>query len=713
MDHGILDNGARTDPGEDAMSAGQLLDRATQALAGGQFDAAEAACRHGLEIADDPAELHHVLGLAYHGQGKLDLARLSIEQAIAHGGGTAGQFNNLGNLLQLTDRFDDAVISYRRALELDPRFTDAHYNLGKVAEELDRLEDAAAHYRDAVDCCPEYFDAHYNLGRCLKSLSRLEEAVDAYQRAVALQPASAKALNNLGNVLQDLERVDEAVDCYRRSLAVDPVYADALSNLGGALRMQYALDEAADCFRQAIAADPNHWQAHSNLAGVWKEQGDLDRAIEGYRRAMAIDPGFSKGHTNLIFAMDSNPAYDVAELQEERRRWDSAHARLLDPGDIIFENDRDPVRVLRVGYVSPDFRRHSAAYSFGPVVFGHDPAAVEVFCYSDVKKPDDMTDRFRAAAAIWRDVRGLSDEALAEQVRSDRIDILVDLPGHTADHRLLVFARRPAPIQVSGWGSATGTGLAAMDYLMSDAVVVPDDEAPLYAESIVHLPCYMAFLPPDNAPPVSDTPAGSAGFVRFGCFNRLEKVTDQCLEVWARILRRVPGSRLVMKTKQLDDAGTRDRLHRTLAKFGVAEDRLELLGGSPREAHLASHSEIDLVLDPFPHGGGISSLEALWMGVPVVALHGRTVTGRVGASILRTIGMPGFIATDMDGYVDIASEAVGDLERLTAIRHGLRGRLAKSPIVDNRLYMHAVEHEYRRMWRTWCSAADERLRGVA
>ena len=698
--------------GDRTRSAADWLDRATRALTEGRFDDAEAACRRGLDTAGDTAHLHHVLGLAQHGQGRLDDALRSLERAVALGG-TAGQFNDLGNILQLCGRMEEATAQYRQALLRDPGFVDAHYNLGKASEELERMDDAVGHYSRAVDCGPTYFDAHYNLGCCLKSLGRLDDAAGAYRRAIALQPSSAKALNNLGNVLQDLEQIDEAIDCYRRALEIDARYADALSNLGGALKMQYALDDAAECFRKAIEIDPDHRQAHSNLASVWKERGDLDRAMAGYRRALAIDPGFAECHTNLIFTMDSNPDCDVEELQAERKRWDSAHARLLDPGTVAFANDRDPARALRVGYVSPDFRRHSAAYSFGPVVLGHDSSAVEVICYSDVKNPDDMTERFRAAAAEWRDVRGLSDEALASQVREDRIDILVDLPGHTADHRLLTFARRAAPVQVSGWGSATGTGLQAMDYLMSDTVVVPPDEAPLYAEDIVYLPCYMAFLPPEDAPPVSDTPARSAGSVRFGCFNRLEKVTDECLRVWARILHEVADSRLVMKTKQLDDEATRDRIRGTLAGFDVAADRVELLGGSPREAHLASHAEIDLILDPFPHGGGISSLEALWMGVPVVALHGRTVTGRVGASILRTIGLPEFIAGDPDGYVDIAVAAVADLDRLNAVRHGLRDRLAASPIADRALYMRAVEDAYRRMWRDWCGAADGPARGAA
>jgi predicted O-linked N-acetylglucosamine transferase (SPINDLY family) len=367
---------------------------------------------------------------------------------------------------------------------------------------------------------------------------------------------------------------------------------------------------------------------------------------------------------------------------------------------------------LRIGYVSADLRRHSVATCMLAILEHHDPAVVDVVCYSNSLEEDDYSERFKAVASHWRRVKGLSDEELAEQIRADGIDILVDLSGFSQGHRLLAFARKPAPVQVTAWGYATSTGLDAIDAFFADPVVVPPHEEHLYAERIVHLPNVLCYAPPLAPPPIVPPPALSSGIVTFGSYNRGAKFAPAVLEAWARVLHAVPGSRLVLKPLLADDEATQERILGPLARNGIAAERVEILGRSGHDEHLASFGLMDIQLDTFPHNGGITTLDGLLMGIPCVTLRGARVSGQSSASFLTTLGIEDLVAHSIDEYVEIAARLAGDLGRLAHERATLRERLLTSPIGDAGQYTRAVEAAYRGLWREWCAGRSTQVAGA-
>ncbi|MGH6968315.1 MAG: tetratricopeptide repeat protein, partial [Stellaceae bacterium] len=532
-------------------------------------------------------------------------------------------------------------------------------------------------------------------------------AIDCFRRAIAIEPNLAVAHFNLGNAL--LAQSDAAaIDAYRRAIEHKPDLADAHMNLGIVLRRQGQPQAAVACFRRAIELRPDHAAAYDNLAGMLAEMGCLDEAVAANHRALALGPANAAAHSNLIFNLNFDASLGVAEHQAERRRWAERHAAALAQAVARRPADRDPERRLRVGYVSAHFRAYAASYAFGGVLTRHDPARVEIFCYSDTQQPDELTAIFRRAAHHWRDTADLGDAALAERIARDRIDILIDLVGHMGGHRLLVFARRPAPIQITAWGEPTGTGLAAMDYLLADPVLIPPAERPLFAERIIDLPGALGYWTPEPLPAPGPLPARANGFVTFGSFNRRAKVTPGVLRDWSAILRALPEARLVLKAKQFGDPAEQTALRQEFARAGLQAERVTFLGQTGRAEHFAAYRTLDLALDPFPHGGGMTTLDALAMGVPVITRTGRTIPSRLAASCLTALDLKRLFASDETAYVAAAVAAARDLAALERLRADLPGRLAHSPIGDARRYAEAAEDAYRAAWRRYCAEAAGR-----
>jgi len=639
----------------------------------GRLDEAEAACRTILAADATQPDALFLLGVIAHRRGRSDEAVQHIKAALKRNRRNPLFYNALGVAQAARGRSVDAIAAFREALTLSPRYADAHVNLGNA---LEKRGDRAA-------------------------------AMDCFRRAIAIEPNLAVAHFNLGNAL--LATGDAAaIDAYRRAIALKPDLADAHMNLGTVLRRQGQPQEAVACFRQAIALRPDHAAAYDNLGGVLAEIGQLDEAVAANRRALALGPTSAAAHSNLLFNLNFDASLGIEEHQAERRRWAARHADALAPATAPHPTDRDPERRLRVGYVSAHFRAYAASYAFGGVLTHHDPARVEVFCYSDTRQGDELTAIFRRAAATWRDTADLSDAALAERIVRDRIDILVDLVGHMGGHRLLVFARRPAPIQFTAWGEPTGTGLKTMDYLLADPVLIPPNERTLFAEQIVDLPGALGWWTPEPLPEPGPLPARANGFVTFGSFNRRAKVTSGVLRDWSAILRALPDARLVLKNKQFGDPAEQAELRSAFAAVGLPVERVTFLGQTGRAEHFAAYSALDIALDPFPHGGGMTTLDALAMGVPVITRPGRTIPSRLAASCLTALGLTQFIATDAAGYVAAAVAAVRDLDALERLRADLPERLAHSAIGDARRYAAAVEDAYRAAWRRYCANAAAR-----
>ncbi len=648
----------------------------------------------------NPAALN-ARGIALQGLGRLEEALAAFRRAQAAAPADPDPHNNEGLVLRRLNRPEEAERAFRRAIALDPTDPLAANNLGTTLLALGRLDEAADTLRAVVRAYPDHAAAQLNLGLVLRAQGDLDAAAGALSKAVELEPRSIEVLNSLGSLLHEQGRTDEAVACFERSLAAAPGDPGGLTGLGLALLARGDLARARDCLQRVAEAQPDSAQAANNLATAHRAQGDLQRAIEWYRRALALQPDASDAWSNLLGALNYLPELPLAELFAEHRRYGERLEAPLQAHWPAHDNDRDPERPLRVGYVSADFREHAMAFSILPVLAHHDPARFEVFCYANHPREDPYTARMRRHVREWHRVAGLGDEALAALVRRDRIDILVDLSGHTARNRLPVFARKPAPVQATWLGYVTTTGLAAVDYRLTDACADPpgDDERG-YTERLLRLAWVTVFEPSEASPPVAPAPALGGARFTFGCLNHHAKLTPAVIALWARILAAAPESRLILGNA--GDADTRSRLAAAFAGHRIAADRLAFRPTLPLAEFLALHAEIDLALDPFPYCGGATSCHALWMGVPFVTLAGDRYMGRIGASLLNQVGLGEFVAQTPDEYVALAVGAARDPARIAALRAGMRGRLAASPLLDGAGFVRGLEAAYRAMWRTWC-----------
>jgi len=611
--------------------------------------------------------------------------------------------NNLGAALQELGRFDDAVASYRRALELKPDFAEAHNNMGNALQDNGQLNEAVVSYRRALEIKPDFAVAHNNFGSAQLLLGQLDDAMVSFRQALQITPEYADAHNNLAGVLLRLGKHADAMASYRRALEIKPDFADAHNSLGVVLQALDCHDDAISSYLRGLELKPDFAGGHLNIGNVLKDLGQHDEAVVRYRRTLEIDPSFAEAHSNLIFALDLAANENMAELLEERKQWDLAHAAPLWQKS-AHTNAPVPTRRLRIGYVSADFRKHSAARVFGGMLTRYDRSQFDVFAYSNYKgKDDELTELFRQNVTAWRNIVGLSDEAVAKRICEDQIDILVDLSGHTAGNRLLVFARKPAPIQITAWGYATGTGMRAMDVFFTDPVMVPPQDKKYFSEEIRYLPSAVGSFSLESYPEVNELPALSNGIVTFGSFNRLAKVSEDVYRVWAEVLLAVPRSRLILKAPEFSDHAVRESALGHFLKAGVAADRVIFQGRTSWHEHMQAYRQIDIALDSFPHGGGVTTLEASVMGVPTITLRWPTIAGRISASIMTTLGQPDWIAENLEEYVGLAIQKAADLQSLAALRRGLRIIFAASVLGDQAAYARAVEREYRQLWQEWCA----------
>ncbi len=662
----------------------------------GRLDEAVACCQRSLQIHEKSPKTYNNLGVALRDKKDFDAAIAAYRRAIALQPDFAEAHTNLGNALRERGQIDEAIFCHRRALELRPDFAEALNNLGNALEEQAKVAESLACYREALAINPELPEAHHSLGTALTDQGQLDAAIVSYRRAIELKPDFADAHNSLGIGLEKQGRLAEAVACYQRALALKPDMPEAHSNIGNFLKDQARLDEAIVAYRRAIELDPNFADAHNNLGNALKDQGKLDEAMASYRRALELKPDFADAHSNLIFAMHYRPGTTAAELKAAHAEFGRRHASKWQPHD----NDRDPTRCLRLGFVSPDFCQHPVGYFLIRGLENLDRQQAEIFCYNDRLPKDSMTARFQAASSHWRDVFGQSDDQLAAQIRDDRIDILFDLAGHTARNRILMFTRKPAPLQISWIGYEGTTGIAAIDYLLADRYMVPDGAESNYCESVLRLPdCYLSYDPSTEAPQVAALPALTSGRVTFGSFNNLAKVSPAVVAIWAKILRQVGGSRLMLKYRGMEDASLSRRYRELFAAEGIAPEQLILEGWSPLGEMLAAHGRIDIALDPFPFAGGVTTCNALWMGVPVVTWPGETFASRHALSYLSNVGFTETVAENADEYVAIAVRLAGNLSHLAEIRSMLRATVAASPLCNGRRFAESFMQLLRETWQ--------------
>ena len=656
------------------------LAAAVQRHRAGQLWEAEQLYRRILQAQPGHADALHLLGLVVSRAGRPGEAVDLIRRAIAADSSIADYWIDLGMILDLMGRLDETITAYRQAIALRPDSPEAHNNLGNAMAASGCLDEALVELNTALSLRPDYSDALFNLGNIYQQLGRQNEAVECFSRATSLRPDWAPAYNNLGTALCDLGRPEEGIAAYRHALALSPKEAGIHLNLGTAYHSRGDLDSAIACFEAVLRLKPGFQGVLNNLGNAYKDSGKITQAIQYYEKALAVDPECAQADHNRVFALALHPDLDGQAILRGQRIWEQRHASRF-AGDAAqpHHNDRDSDRRLRVGYVSADFRDHVVGRNVLPILRERDREKFEVFCYANVNNPDEMTEQFRSLSDGWRNIAKLDDSSAANLIRADEIDILVDLSLHTGGNRLLVFARKPAPVQVTFAGYPGGTGLSAIDWRLTDPYLDPPGAGDCdYVERSYRLPdtfwCYdrlaMEWESASASPPpeVASLPAIKNGYVTFGNLSNFCKVNEEVLRLWGKVLREVDSSRLLVMAPPGD---CRSRILDIMSQFGVGPGRLEFTVYQPRRLYLAKFDRIDLGLDTFPYNGHTTSLDSYWMGAPVISRVGRTVVSRAGLSQLSNLGLSELAARDDDEFVRIAAQWASDLPRLAELRMGL------------------------------------------
>jgi protein O-GlcNAc transferase len=669
----------------------------------GRLGEAAASYRRALQINPNYADAHSNLGVIHQELGRLDEAESSYRRTLQINPNYAKAHSNLGAILQKLGRLNEAEVSLRKALEIKPDFAEGHSNLGNILKDLGRLDEAETSYRRVLDIAPYYAEAHYNLANILKKLGRLSEAETSYRNALEIKPDFVEVLNNLGSTLHDLGRLGEAEASFNRALQIKPDYAAAHGNLGITLKDLGRLNDAEVSYRRALEIEPNNAKMHNNLGDSLQHMNRLDNAEASYRRALEIEPVFDMAHSNLLFCLLHNETGDAEMLFSEHLRFGEQFETPLRTSWLQHSNSRNPDRCLQVGFVSGDLRDHVVASFIEPVLAhlaGY--SQFSLHAYSNHNMEDKVTQRLRGYFAHWHPVASLSDAALAEKIRADGIDILIDLSGHTAKNRLLAVARKPAPVQASWMGYPGTTGLSAMDYYLADRFLLPPGQLDAhFTEKIVRLPANAPFLPFSNAPPVNALPASSNGYVTFGSFNRLSKLSRSVIALWSQLLRNLPDSKMVLVG--VPESDRRVSLIDWFAQEGIARERLSFHEHCSLDIYLGLHHQVDICLDTFPYNGGTTTCHALWMGIPTLTLTGDTLPGRVGAGVLGHMGLDEFVADNAADFVHKGLFCAGNLTALSNIRAGLRERFTNSAMGQPELIAAGLERALRIMWQRWCA----------
>jgi protein O-GlcNAc transferase len=638
-------------------------------------------------------------------------AQAALQRALALDPGHVEAGNDLGAVLMRAGRHEEAESAFRQAIASAPSHARAHYNLGLLLQAQSRPGEAEAALRLALDHQPQFAKAWNALGNLLHEQGRSDEAEAALRRAIAAAPDDADALNNLGGLLAAAGRHAEAQPLIERALALRPGFTEAWCNLGNIFAQTERNGEAIDAWQRAVDLDPGLSHTLVLLAGLHMQASEMQTSLNLMRRAVAADPANESAHCDLayatMFATD-----DGAAIRAEAERFSCQHEAPFLGAVVRHANTPAASRRLRVGYVSPDFRNHCQSLFTLPLFAHHDHQAFEIVCYSSVEAPDVITQRIAGHVDLWRDVRTLDDTTLAQQIRDDGVDILVDLTMHMAKARRRLFAMRPAPVQVAWLAYPGTTGSPAIGWRLTDAQLDPPgvpgvDEQ--YTERSLRLPdtfwCYAPFDEVARSVEISPLPARAAGHITFGCLNNPCKLTDATLALWSPVFAALPDAKLIL----MATPGTmRERLETRLAAHGIDPARVRFVGFQRLVDYLGTYAQIDIALDTFPYNGHTTSLDAFWMGVPVPTRAGRVAASRAGLSLLANLGLPELAAHDDAGYARIVVELARDLPRLAALRANLRERMVASPLMDGPRFARGMEAAYRSMWRAWCEEAPER-----
>ena len=648
----------------------------------------------------NPLQQQMTEAVQYHKAGRFHEAVAIYDQVLAKHPNHSDALHLSGVVAHQTGQHQKAVQLIRQAIHLSPKTAIYHYNLGAAFNALEQYEDAVQSYQKALSLQPDYADVYSNQGNTLKSLGKIDEAITSLKEAIRLKPDFADAYNNLGSVYNHLRRYDDAFACFQKALELNPGCVECLSNIGNVHKDQNRLSEAVLWYQKALTHRAVNPEVYNNLGYVLYSQGKVRDAIAFLETAIHQKPQYAAVHSNLLFGLNYLADEGPDAIFERHRNWDIRHgAGVLKP-ITNWPSIRNPDKRIHIGYLSPDFRKHSVAFFIEPILKAHNPDKFQVICYSNTPHPDEVTGRIKALGWEWRDIFGQNDSKVIDLILADNVQILVDLAGHTANNRLPVFARKPAPLQVTYLGYPNTTGLGAMDYRITDDKADPPGLTEhFHTEQLIRLSgSFVSYQPPDDTPEISDLPALKSNGITFASFNNRTKITTAVIHTWATILNQIPGARLILKSKALADPETRQELAKQFAACQAPPERLEMHGLLPYQSHLALYHRVDAALDTFPYNGTTTTCEALWMGVPVISMAGITHASRVGVSLLTSVGLDSFITGSVDDYIQKAVALSQNLPMLSSIRSGLRETMRNSPLMDAKCLTQSLEQAYETIW---------------
>lgn len=641
--------------------------------------------------------------IAFHHDGNLVAAIEWYRKTLEIQPANPAALNNLGGALQGQGQAGAALECYQRAIASDPNHQDALSNLGAAQKDLGNLDGAVGSLQKLVAINPNQPDLYGRLGDIYKMQGKLNTAIDYFHKALSLAPDNHEILNSLGVAFKEIGELEKAVASYRQALVYKPDYADVYNNLGNVLGDLGQLDAAVANYKVAIAHNPGSVAALNNLGVALTEQCELVAAIDCYKKAITNAPHNQTAHSNLLFTTQYLPGQSLKTLLIAHQGWAATLPANLKKQLLPHKNDPSPNRRLRLGLVSPDLGRHPVGYFMLGLIKSRPKSELEIICYSD-RIADAMSKELKKHADGWLFSKALSNHDLARRINADKIDILIDLAGHTENNRLLTFAMRPAPIQISWAGYVGTTGLATMDYLLADNHYVHRGEEQYYTEQIIRLPdSWVCYTPPEYAAITTPQAVNSKERgVMLGNFGSPAKINSEMLEVWADILKKIPDASLLLKYRGMDNPSNIKRIKEQLAKKDIVESRIIIEGKTPHPEFLGRYHDVDIALDTLPYSGGLTTFEALWMGVPVVSVVGDTFAGRHSTSILNTLGLSELVASDLAGYVELVVELATNRKKLQLIRAGLSQRLLNSPLCNHEKFSQDLSRKLRKVWQKWC-----------
>jgi predicted O-linked N-acetylglucosamine transferase (SPINDLY family) len=647
----------------------------------------------------------HLLALLYEKWDNLERAIKLVRAAISFRDTPKAPYHtNLGNFLHKLSRFDEAIEQYRLAISIDPAFDHPRLNLATSLRAIGNEEAFKQTLEEVLKICPDSPDACFEVGSFRLSERQLDEAENLLERATQLKPSRIEAWIRLA-IVQELKGkpIPSATALYQ-ALKLDPQNDVARTNLSSVLAGLSNAHEAEKLLLGVLKSAPRA-EVFAVLGTVYKDLGFIDLSLDCYAKALDMSTTVGE-YQNFLYTLLYDPSLDDVEVAEQHRDWAKQFAEPLRPADPPRSSRPDPDRPLRIGYVSGHYRDHAVTLFSRPMILAHDRDAFHITCYSSGTASDAMTNEFREFAHQWRDISLTDDEAAAKQVREDEIDILVDLAGHIGGNRLLLFARKPAPIQMTYLGYQHTTGMDVMDYRITDAVADPPGATDhLYVEKLLRLdPSFFVYAPSDYAPDVEPPPVEKNGYITFGCLNNPTKHGATAVQAWAELLRAVPDSRLLLLGPTAHDADP--RVAKLFESHGLGADRVHFIGKRSRKIYLENYSQIDVALDPFPFSGHTTTCDALWQGVPVITLAGKTYASRMSTSTLTQARFPQWIAQTPQQYVDIAINLAGDRSALASLRQNMREHLRSAPILDAARFTRSLEAAYRTIWQHWCAGVN-------